>query len=33
MEIIANVIEKCDEELRQKRLLLPINKATERASV
>jgi hypothetical protein len=33
MEIIANVIEKCDEESRQKRLLLPINKATERAAM
>jgi hypothetical protein len=32
MEIIANVIDKCDEESRQKRLLLPINKATERAA-
>jgi hypothetical protein len=32
MEIIANVIEKCDDESRQKRLLLPINKATERAA-
>jgi hypothetical protein len=33
MEIIANVIEKCDEESRQKRLLLLINKATERAAM
>jgi hypothetical protein len=33
MEIIANVIEKCDEKSRQKRLLLPINKATERAAM
>jgi hypothetical protein len=33
MEIIANVIKKCDEESRQKLLLLPINKATERAAM
>jgi hypothetical protein len=33
MEIIANVIEKCYEESRQKLLLLPINKATERATM
>jgi hypothetical protein len=33
MEIIANLIEKCDEESRQKRLLLLINKATERAAM
>jgi hypothetical protein len=33
MEITANVIEKCDEESRQKRLLLPINKATEKAAM
>jgi hypothetical protein len=31
--MIANVIEECDEESRQKRLLLPINKATERAAM
>jgi hypothetical protein len=33
MEIIANVIEKCDEESRQNVLLLPISKATERAAM
>jgi 4-hydroxy-L-threonine phosphate dehydrogenase PdxA len=33
IEIIANAIEKCDEESRQKRLFLPINKATERAAM
>jgi hypothetical protein len=33
MEITANVIEKCDEESRQKRLLLPTNKATERTAM
>jgi hypothetical protein len=33
MEITANVIEKCDKESRQKRLLLPINKATGRAAM
>jgi hypothetical protein len=33
MEIIANVIEKCDEKTRQKRLLLLINKATEGSNV
>jgi hypothetical protein len=33
MEIIVNVTEKCDEELRQKLLLLLINKATQRAAM
>jgi hypothetical protein len=33
MEIIANIIEKCDEESRQRQLLLPINRATERAAM
>jgi hypothetical protein len=33
MEIIANIIEKYDKESRQKQLLLPINKATERAAM
>jgi hypothetical protein len=33
MEIMTNVTEKCDEESFQKRLLLPINKATERAAL
>jgi hypothetical protein len=33
MERIANVIANCDAESRQKPLLLPINKATERAAM
>jgi hypothetical protein len=33
MEIITNVIEKCDEESRQKQLLLPLKKAAERAAM
>jgi hypothetical protein len=30
---VANIIKKCDEESHQTGLLLPINKATERAAV
>jgi hypothetical protein len=33
MEIIANVIEKCDKELHQTQILSLINKATERVVV
>jgi hypothetical protein len=33
MEFFENVIEKCDEESRQKQLLLASNKATERAAM
>jgi hypothetical protein len=33
MEIIANGIETCDEEARQKLPLVPISKATERADM
>jgi hypothetical protein len=32
-EIIANIVEKCDEEKLRKHLLLPLPKATERAAV
>jgi hypothetical protein len=32
-EIIANIIEKCDEEKLNNHLLLPLPKATERATV
>jgi hypothetical protein len=33
MEIIANVVEKCEEESHQIRLFSPINKGTERLAM
>jgi hypothetical protein len=32
-EVIANIVEKCDEEKLSKHLLLPLPKAAERAAV
>jgi hypothetical protein len=32
-EIIANIIEKCDEEKAQMQFLLPLSKATKRAAM